>query len=136
MGFVERLGINVTHASRIQQVASARAVLHDHDVSVYVLRVVATLMVILINTSAKGFAGLIPHWWAVNTCESVSRVFVPIFFMITGALLLPRSHNIRSVIKRSWRIAFVLLVWSLIFLVYGRFKATPPSLPSVSQGLK
>lgn len=127
---------NVTHASRIQQVTSARAVVHDHDVSLDVLRIVATLMVILIHTSGKGFAGLIPHWWAVNTYESVSRVCVPIFFMITGALLLPRSHNIRSVIKRSWRIAFVLLAWSLIFLAYGRFKAIPPSLPSVSQGLE
>lgn len=83
--------------------------MHDHDVSLDVLRIVATLMVILIHTSGKGFAGLIPHWWAVNTYESVSRVCVPIFFMITGALLLPRSHNIRSVIKRSWRIAFVLI---------------------------
>ena len=47
--------------------------------------------------------------WGSWSAYSVSRVCVPIFFMITGALLLPRSHNIRSVIKRSWGIAFVLI---------------------------
>lgn len=101
-----------------------------HDPSLDALRIVAMLMVILIHTSGKGFPNLSDHWWAVNTYESLSRACVPIFFMITGALLLPRSHTVKNVLQRSWRIAFVLVAWSVIFLLYGRYKAA--SLPDLA----
>lgn len=94
-----------------------------HDVSLDALRIVATLMVLLIHISGKGFAGIhLPHWWAINVWESVSRVCVPLFFMITGALLLPRNHSVSSVLKRAWRMLYVLVVWSLIFFVYLYFR--------------
>lgn len=92
-----------------------------HDVSLDGVRVVATLMVLLIHISGKGFAGMAEHWWAINTYESVSRICVPLFFMITGALLLPKSSSIESVISRVWRIVFVLFAWSFIYFVYYKF---------------
>lgn len=90
-------------------------------------------MVILIHISAAGFAQLVPHWWAVNAYESISRASVPIFFMITGALLLPRTHTVRSTIRRAWRMATALLAWSIIFLVYNKYKATGMLLPDLSE---
>lgn len=121
---------NQNSAVPLQSGSATPMVLKGHDASLDALRIVAMLMVILIHTSGKGFAAMITHWWAVNTYESLSRACVPIFFMITGALLLPRSHSIKNVLQRSWRIALVLVVWSLIFLLYGRFKAS--SMPDLA----
>lgn len=110
-----------------------------HDVSLDALRIVATLMVLLIHISGKGFAGIhLPHWWAINTWESVSRVCVPLFFMITGALLLPREHSVKSILKRAWRILYVLVAWSIIFFTYLHFRhGTAPVdtwLDSIAKG--
>lgn len=92
-----------------------------HDSSLDGIRLIATLMVLLIHISGKGFAALIAHWWAVNTYESISRICVPLFFMLTGALLLPRTHSLIGVAKRAWRIIYVLFVWSFIYLFYLTF---------------
>lgn len=110
-----------------------------HDISLDALRIVATLMVLLIHISGKGFAGIHEsHWWAINIWESVSRVCVPLFFMITGALLLPRDHNVSSVLKRAWRILYVLVAWSLIFFIYLSIRqaVAPPStwLGAIARG--
>lgn len=93
----------------------------EHDSSVDGVRLVATLMVLLIHISGKGFSALVEHWWAVNTYESVSRICVPLFFMVTGALLLPRSHSFNSVLKRVWRVGIALVAWSIIYILYYRF---------------
>jgi surface polysaccharide O-acyltransferase-like enzyme len=85
------------------------------------MRVFATLLVITIHASAKGF-GLMGerNWWAVNVYESVARVSVPLFFMISGVLLLPRVHTIASIGRRTWRIALPLLAWSVLYLLWFR----------------
>jgi surface polysaccharide O-acyltransferase-like enzyme len=91
----------------------------DHALDV--MRVVATLLVITIHASAKGF-GLMSerNWWAVNAWESLARVSVPLFFMISGALLLPRTHAIASIGRRLWRIGLPLLAWSVLYLLWFR----------------
>jgi len=86
------------------------------------MRVVATLLVIVIHVSAKGF-GLMgeKNWWAVNAWESMARVAVPLFFMISGALLLGRSHGIASIGRREWRILLPLAAWSVLYLLWFRY---------------
>lgn len=84
------------------------------------IRAVATLLVLTIHVAAKGFGALVQHWWAVNAYESVSRVSVPLFFMLTGALLLPRQHTIASIGSRLWRIVVPLLCWSVLYLLWLR----------------
>jgi surface polysaccharide O-acyltransferase-like enzyme len=86
------------------------------------MRVVATLLVIIIHVSAKGF-GLMSqrNWWAVNAWESMARVSVPLFFMISGALLLSRSHSITSIGRREWRILLPLVAWSVLYLLWFRY---------------
>lgn len=92
------------------------------DQALDTMRVVATLLVIVIHVSAKGF-GLMgeKHWWAVNAWESVARVSVPLFFMISGALLLGRAHTIASIGRREWRILLPLVAWSLLYLLWFRY---------------
>lgn len=96
------------------------------DVGLDGMRMVAMLMVVTIHTSAKGFGNFGAHWWAVNLYESVSRIAVPLFFMVSGALLLPRTHDIASIGNRLWRIAVPLFAWSLIYLAWLDQHGGPP----------
>lgn len=108
-------------------VHSWNAVNNVHDSSLDGIRLIATLMVLLIHISGKGFAELVAHWWAVNTYESVSRICVPLFFMTTGALLLSRTHSVMSVLKRVWKVGLAVLAWSVIYIVYYQLHGAPTS---------
>ncbi|WEF32925.1 acyltransferase [Pseudoduganella chitinolytica] len=92
-----------------------------HDTALDGMRFVALLFVTAIHIGAKGFGQLGQHWWAINAYESVSRVAVPLFFMISGALLLPRQQTIGAIGKRLWRIAVPLLGWSVLYLCWFRY---------------
>jgi surface polysaccharide O-acyltransferase-like enzyme len=85
------------------------------------MRVFATLFVITIHVCAQGFFQMgQKNWWAMNTYDATSRVAVPLFFMISGALLLPRTHAIASIGRRLWRIGVPLLAWSVLYLLWFR----------------
>ena len=53
--------------------------------------------------------------------DTASRVSVPCFFMITGALLLGRQEPLEKHIRRLIRFFVVLIVWSLIYWVWNTF---------------
>jgi surface polysaccharide O-acyltransferase-like enzyme len=92
------------------------------DVSLDFIRLVAILLVICIHVSAKGFALMDQrHWWAVNAYESISRVAVPLFLMVTGALLLRREANVSSMLMRLRRVIIPLFVWSVLYLLWFRY---------------
>jgi len=97
----------------------------ERDVSLDFIRFIAILMVICIHISAKGFPLLDQrHWWAVNIYESLSRIAVPLFFMVTGALLLHRESSASSIVKRSWRIVVPLVCWSALYLLWFKYTGT------------
>ena len=57
-----------------------------------------------------------PNWWVGNIYDSFARMSVPLFVMITGALLLGRSEKpIPFLWKRLPRLIFPLFVWGLIY---------------------
>ncbi|RGT70923.1 acyltransferase [Mediterraneibacter massiliensis] len=60
---------------------------------------------------------------ALNT---VARVSVPCFFMITGALLLGREETLEKHIKRLMRFAIVLVVWSILYYVWNTIYMKTP----------
>lgn len=92
------------------------------DISLDLIRFIAMLMVVCIHIAAKGFYVFPqPHWWAVNLYDSVSRVAVPLFFMVTGALLLPREQTVNSILVKVGRVGLPLIVWSLAYLMWYRY---------------
>jgi len=92
-----------------------------HDPTLDGVRVVATLLVITIHVCAQGFFTMNQRqWWAINLYESTARVAVPLFFMVSGALLLRRTHDIASIGRRLWRIGLPLLAWSVLYLLWFR----------------
>jgi surface polysaccharide O-acyltransferase-like enzyme len=70
------------------------------------LRVIATLAVLLIHSAANVLLnfGKIPDsaWWFANLYNGGFRYAVPIFVMLSGALLLPREEEIGSFLKKKF----------------------------------
>lgn len=103
-----------------------------------VLRVLAILGVITIHVSGDPFTNDrlrgTAVWWVAEVLNSSSRFCVPLFVMVSGALVLrpgaagPAGDFLR---KRLDRLVPAMLVW---YAVYALFKATvldAPSGPSV-----
>ncbi len=85
------------------------------------IRVVAIYLIIVIHVSGQ----LTTDWqktpnsqWIIaDIYGGIARVAVPLFFMISGYLLLPRSESLNVFYsKRIPKILIPLIVWSLIYL--------------------
>jgi surface polysaccharide O-acyltransferase-like enzyme len=99
------------------------------------LRVFATIMVILIHTSGGGLLRFtsIPHewWWTCNVINGFGKFSVPVFVMISGALLLGKEIDIFSFLqKRFLRVWLPFTVWVIISVLYNNsFEYRHHSLP-------
>lgn len=89
------------------------------------LRILATIAVVTIHLSA----GVVTvnlyngqtYWLSGNLYESISRWCVPMFVMVSGALLLndTREYTYKSfLVKRVSKVFIPLLVWSFIYYSY------------------
>lgn len=87
-----------------------------------VLRVIAMIMVIIIHVSNlySRYYGLISNssYLISLIFNTISRISVPIFFMISGALLLDRKFNKDKYLKRVFRFLIVIIVWDIIYLIW------------------
>ena len=111
------------------------------------IRTVAIILVILLHASIEPNLNLsqmspegVQLWWASNVYDSISRTAVPLFVMLTGALLLqPFKTNepLRVFFKKRWnRIGIPVLFWGAIFFIYDfSVKGQTLTLTSVLQGL-
>jgi surface polysaccharide O-acyltransferase-like enzyme len=84
------------------------------------IRVVATILVVIVHVSGQltNLWGKIPsaQWRIANIYGGIGRICVPLFFMISGYLLLPRSESLRNFFsKRMTKILIPLIAWSLIY---------------------
>ncbi len=86
-----------------------------------VIRVAAIYLVVVVHVSGQltNVWGKIPNdqWAIADLYGGIARVCVPLFFMISGYLLLPRSEDLRTFyVKRIPKILIPLVAWSLIYL--------------------
>ncbi|UUE11878.1 acyltransferase family protein [Dickeya zeae] len=95
----------------------------------YIARIVSTFAVIVLHISAYTVSlaelGSL-SWWAGNIYDSLTRWCVPVFVMISGALLLsPEKNETLSFFykKRMSRIFYPLVFWSVFFILWGIIKA-------------
>lgn len=86
------------------------------------MRITATTGVILLHIAAT----LLPEfnhtdisgWWAANIYNSSVRFCVPLFVMLSGALLLPKEYPLKDFLKKKLiRIVLPFLFWSFIYIV-------------------
>lgn len=88
-----------------------------------VLRAVATLMTVFIHVSLNNWYGYIgtTNWTVFTAYGCLVRACVPVFFMISGALLLDENRKLdvkRLFTHNILRLAGFLLVWSFIYQLY------------------
>ncbi|MVN90606.1 acyltransferase [Mucilaginibacter aquatilis] len=88
------------------------------------LRVVATIAVIIIHVATPAvftqFNVNNNHWWIGNVYASICRFCVPVFLMLTGALLLPQQQNLRTFLnKRFKRVLLPFIFWCFIYIAFN-----------------
>jgi surface polysaccharide O-acyltransferase-like enzyme len=90
------------------------------------LRFLALPAVIMLHCSSPLLAayGTVPHnqWLAADFYNALTRFAVPVFVMITGALLLGRDDEIFGFLKkRLSRVVIPFLFWSLVYVAYSYY---------------
>ena len=82
----------------------------------------STLAVIIIHVSAGGVMTLnidSVNWFVSNFYDSLSRFCVPMFFVISGALLLSKDYKLKDFFrKRLIRILPPLFFWTVVYFIY------------------
>jgi surface polysaccharide O-acyltransferase-like enzyme len=84
------------------------------------LRFVAIVLVLIIHSSATFLYKPVGEVFYIgNLFDSLSRAAVPLFLMISGALLLDKEETISAFLKkRASKIVIPFLTWSVIYYLY------------------
>lgn len=87
-----------------------------------ILRSIAMIMVIVVHVSnvySRSF-GIIGNKSFIISLffNTVSRISVPIFLMISGALLLDRKFDLKKYLKRLLKFLILIIVWDIIYLIW------------------
>ena len=92
-------------------------------ISIEILRIIAICMVIFNHTGENGFemfrtAYGTPLWYLVILLDIISKAGVPLFFMISGVLLLDKEETLKELfIKRILRYGVIIILFSFIYYV-------------------
>lgn len=90
-------------------------------------RIVAIFAVVMLHVAAYPVLNAelgSTSWWIANVYDSALRWCVPVFVMISGALLLePRTEGLKTFYrKRATRVLLPLLFWSLFYVIWAKLK--------------
>lgn len=89
----------------------------DISIGLNVTRIVACFFVILLHTSAMGLYKTNDYWEQLNLIDSMTRVCVPLFIMLSGALLIREKPDSKTKIaKRIIIIIACLFFWSFVYI--------------------
>ena len=89
-----------------------------------VLRTIACLAVVMIHTSAtyvsKNFGSC--NFWVANILDSLSRIGVPFFIMISGAIMLDERYicTLKKVKSHIIRMVLFFVFWSFVYCLIFR----------------
>lgn len=97
--------------------------LNEKRISLEILRIIAICMVIFNHTGGNGFemfrtAYGTPLWYFVILLDVVSKAGVPLFFMISGVLLLGKDETLKELLlKRILRYVVIIVFFSFIYYI-------------------
>ena len=86
-----------------------------------VLRILAAFLVIVNHTNSDVFQSVTPQngtWWLSIMWYALCKVAVPVFVMVSGAVLLGREDSYRKCLARFGRIVAALLAFSYLYFVH------------------
>ncbi len=111
------------------------------------IRTLAIILVILLHAAIETFPitdvinqAVVVRWWSVNIYDSLARVSVPLFVMLSGALLL-QPYKVEEPMrvffkKRFTRIGLPLLFWGSAYFAWRYFVNNEAlTLNSIGQGI-
>lgn len=94
----------------------------NKSLDIELMRILAAFFVIFNHTGDNGFFlfslsdRASPQFWLYGMLSVFCKFSVPLFFMITGSLLLSKEENFSKIFRhRILRILLVLLFWSLFY---------------------
>lgn len=90
-----------------------------------ILRIVACFLVIVNHTNSDVFLSMTPSltWFASLTYFFLCKMAVPLFVMISGALLLKKQEEYKTFfMKRIFKVGIVLLLFSFVYYVIDVFR--------------
>lgn len=98
------------------------------------IRLFAVVAIVVLHTAANGVTRLLlgsPDWWLANFLDSAARAGVPLFLMLTGALLLNRPVEPATQFyrRRFHKLGMPLLLWSAFYLIWSALKAKVKQQP-------
>lgn len=97
--------------------------MQQKNYNIEVIRVMAFVMVVIIHVSnyfCRAYEKIALGEYLFSLILNVlSRVSVPCFFMISGALLLGRNESMAKSLKRIYRFLSVLIIWSGIYYIFN-----------------
>lgn len=97
----------------------------EKDKTLDFLRVMSMFLVIVIhmaNCYCRSYIEISSFSYGIACFFNIiSRVSVPIFFMISGALLIPKTITKEKYIFRIKRIFIVLLLWTVVYAIFEYF---------------
>ena len=111
------------------------------------IRTIAIILVILLHASIEQYpvtsvvdSSVFVRWWSVNIYDSIARPCVPLFVMLSGALLLQPSkveEPLRVFFKKRFsRVALPFLFWGAAYFAWRFFvNGELLTLDSIGQGL-
>lgn len=108
---------------RNQSTAAAQKIMKERNYNLELIRMSAFLMVIAIHVTnyfCRAYGEVTTGEYLFSlVIDTLSRVSVPCFFMLTGALLLGRDEPLRKHIKRLLHFFLALVVWSLVYYLWN-----------------
>lgn len=111
------------------------------------IRTIAIVLVILLHAAIEPNPSInimspqgLQLWWASDVYNSIARICIPLFIMLTGALLLQPSklnEPLRVFFKKRWaRIGIPVLFWGLAYFAWQFFvNKTALNADSILQGI-
>ncbi len=106
-------------ADRLESPGSRRIFYFD------ALRALASFLVIVNHTNSHVFQASSPAegtWFLSMAWYYLSKMAVPLFVMISGALLLPKQDTLRRTGARVLRLACALVLFSYLYYLFGVWK--------------
>lgn len=85
-----------------------------------ILRIVASLMVVLLHVAALNFRQYAPttfEWKTMNFYDSIMRSCVPLFFMLSGAFFIKKDIDLGKLFKNKiLPLVLIYLVWAFFYV--------------------
>ena len=96
----------------------------EKNYNMELLRVMACVMVVCIHVTnyySRGYGEISNASYVFSIIvNGVCRLAVPLFFMISGFLLLPEVLLIKKSVRRAWNTLCVLVIWSGIYYIWNQ----------------